>query len=92
MVCVCPFAHTCVWPSVCQVTYLVQAQVGGSLPRAFLNTRIKSTLSVVRNMQDKFERKGKVVDAEMRSTFPLPPLLAELSDEQRAIVENCRAT
>ena len=41
-------------------------------------------------MQDKFERKGKVVDAEMRSAFPLPPPLAELSDEQKRVVESCR--
>jgi len=59
-----------VWPSVCQITYLVQAQVGGSLPRAFLNTRIKRTLAVVHNMQDKFERKGKVVDGQLRATLP----------------------
>ena len=90
MLCVCPFAHTCVWPSVCQVTYLVQGQVGGSLPRALLNTRIKSTLATVHNMQDKFERKGKVVDAEMRSAFPLPPPLSELNDEQKLVVESCR--
>jgi len=88
--CVCPFAHTCVWPSVCQVTYLIQAQVGGSLPRALINTRLQSTLSLVDRMQDKFERKGKVVDAEMRSAFPLPPPLAELNDEQKLVVESCR--
>jgi len=34
-------------------------------------------------MQDKFERKGKVVDAEMHSAFPSPPPLAERNDEQR---------
>jgi len=41
-------------------------------------------------MQDKFERKGKVVDAEMRSAFPLPPPLAELNDEQKLVVESCQ--
>jgi len=41
-------------------------------------------------MQDKFERKGKVVDAEMRSASPLPPPLAELNDEQKLVVESCR--
>jgi len=79
-----------VWPSVCQVTYLVQAQVGGSLPLALLNTRIKSTLATVHNMQDKFERKGTAVDAEMRFAFPLPSPLAELNDEQKLVVESCR--
>ena len=41
-------------------------------------------------MQDKFERKGAVVDAETRSTFPLPPPLAELNDEQKLVFEGCR--
>ena len=64
--------------------------MGGSLPQALLNTRIKSTLSLVQEIQDKFERKGKVVDAEMRSAFPSPPPLAELNDEQKLVVESCR--
>ena len=57
------------WPSVCQVTYLVQAQLGGSLPQAVLNTRIKSTLSTVHRMQDKFARNGKVVDEQVRAAL-----------------------
>ena len=52
--------------------------------------KIKQTLGTVQNMQTKFERKGKVVDAEMRSAFPLPPPLAELNDEQKLVVESCR--
>ena len=71
MLCECaPLLTVCVWPSVCQITYLVQAQLGGSLPRGLMNKRIKSTLAAVRNMQDKFERKGKVVDGQLRAAFP----------------------
>ena len=79
-----PFAHTCVWPSVCQVTYLVQAQLRGSIPQSLPVTRIKSTLSAVHNMQDKFSRNGKVVDGQVRVAtmeFDIPlegELLSEL--------------
>jgi len=78
-------------PSVCQVTYVVQSNLGGSIPKAVIASRTKRTLGYVQEMQAKFERKGKVVDAEMRSAFPLPPPLAELNDEQKLVVENCRA-
>jgi len=74
-----------------QITYLVQAQLNGIIPRALLNTRIKSTLSTVLTMQDKFERPPRVVDAEMQALFPLPPLLDSLDDDQKAIVSSCRA-
>ena len=78
------------WPSVCQITFVVQAQLGGSLPRALINKRIKSTLSVVHDMQGKFARNGKVVDWEVRATFPRPPRLANLSIEQSNIVAEGR--
>jgi len=77
-------------PSVCRVTYVAQAELGGSIPIALVNLRVKSNLKQVHRLQDKFERKGKVVDAEMRSAFPLPPPLAELNEEQKGVVESCR--
>jgi len=77
-------------PSVCQVTYVAQAELGGSIPTALLNLRVKSNLKQIQRLQDKFERNGKVVDAEMVSAFPSPPPFAELNDEQKAIVESCR--
>jgi len=76
-------------PSVCQVTYLLQISLGGSIPKAFMTSRTKQALGSVQEMQAKFERKVKVVDAEMRSAFPLPPPLAELNDEQKLVVESC---
>jgi len=78
-------------PSVCQVTYVVQANLGGSIPKVVMAFRTKQTLGSVEEMQAKFEREGKIVDAEMRSAFPLPPPLAELNDDQKLVVENCRA-
>ena len=82
------------WPSVCQVTSLVQAQLGGSLPRALLNTRIKSTLSTVRNMQDKFARNGKVVDGQVRAALVILDTLPkedDLTPEQLALYRQSRA-
>ena len=78
-------------PSVCEVTYLVQGELGGSIPAALLNARIKSMLSSVRKMQVKFARNGKLVDKEMRDVFASPPPLAELSEEQMSVVEDCRS-
>jgi len=78
-------------PSVCKVTYVVQANLGGAIPQAVIAFKTKQTLGSVQEMQAKFERKGMVVDAEMRSAFPLPPPLAELNDEQKLVVESCRA-
>ena len=93
-VCICP---VCAFPNIfslththSQITYLVQAQLNGSIPRALLNTRIQSTLSAVLTIQDKFERPPRVVDAEMREAFMDPPLLDSLDDEQKAIVLDCR--
>jgi len=78
-------------PSVCQVTYMAQAELGGSIPTAILNARIKTTLGVVQTMQVKFARNGKLVDKEMRDVFASPPPLAELSEEQMSVVEDCRS-
>ena len=77
--------------SVCQVTYLVQADLGGSIPSAFINTGLKNNLGVVQAMQIKFARNGKLVDKEMRDVFASPPPLAELSEEQMSVVEDCRS-
>jgi len=77
-------------PSVCEVTYLVQAELGGSIPSALLNAGVKDTLGLVQTMQIKFARNGKLVDKEMRDVFASPPPLAELSEEQTAVFESCR--
>ena len=77
-------------PNVCEVTYVVQVQLSGSIPNELLAMRRKKTLSLVQTVQDKYERKGRIVDAEMRAAFPNPPPLAELNEEQRSVVEGCR--
>ena len=75
-------------PTICELTYVMCVKLGGSIPKEVLSLRKKQTLSVVQSTQDRYERKGEIADAEMRSAFPSPPPLAELDDEQRAIVEN----
>jgi len=77
--------------SVCQVTYLVQAELGGSIPSAIINAGIKDNLGLVQTMQVRFARNGKLVDKEMRDVFASPPPLAELSEEQMSVVEECRS-
>jgi len=78
-------------PSVCQITYVAQVRVGGSIPKRLLNLRMKESLKLVHTIQDQFLRKGKEVDAEMRGAFKDPPTFARLSEEQAAIVESCRS-
>ena len=78
-------------PSVCQVTYLGQAELGGSIPSAIINASIKDTLGLVQTMQVKLARNGKLVDKEMRNVFASPPPLVELSEELRSVVEDCRS-
>jgi len=73
-----PFA-----PNACQVTYVVAVSLGGSIPQALLNSRIKNTINTVQNVQRRFERSGNVVDKEMRAAFAFPPALAALKKEQR---------
>ena len=77
--------------SVCHVTYVVQAELGGSIPSALMITRIRDTLGNAQKMQVKFARNGKLVDKEMRDVFASPPPLAELSEEQMSVVKGCRS-
>jgi len=78
-------------PSVCQVAYVVQANLGGSIPKAVTASRVKRTLGTVQKMQAKYERKGAVVDAEMRSAFPLQPQIEQLGAGQKQVMESCRS-
>ena len=59
--------------SVCQVTFLVRAELGGSIPSAIINAGLKGNLGIVQTTQVKFARNGKLVDKEMRDVFASPP-------------------
>jgi len=78
-------------PKVCEITYVNQVHLKGSIPKELLALRKKQALGLVYKIQSKYERNGAVVDAEMRAAFPSPPPLTGLDDEQRAIVDCCRA-
>jgi len=78
-------------PSVCRITYLIQGDLGGSIPRAIMNMRLKSMLRTLQRIQDGFSRKEALVDAEMRDAFPAPPPLVDLNGEQREVIEDGRA-
>ena len=77
-------------PNISSVTLVQQGSVGGSIPSWVLDKSVKSTLNVLKRLEDKYQRNGAKVDAEMRAAFPLPlPALSELSREQKRVVNAC---
>ena len=50
---------------VCRVTYAGQLDVGGRIPTALMDTQISYALALVTDIYEKFERRGKDVDAEV---------------------------
>ncbi|GMI42593.1 hypothetical protein TeGR_g11447 [Tetraparma gracilis] len=76
-------------PNVCRVTLVAQGSLGGSFTKQAMAWAVKSTLSMVKRLQDKYMRNGAKVDAEMRGAFPAPPLRRSLTSEQDALVARC---
>jgi len=76
---------------LCRATLIQQGELGGSIPLWVLNSRIKSTLSLVDNIRSRSQRNGHLVDAEVRAAFPLPPRLDQLDEEQTLVVALCVA-
>ncbi|GMI35859.1 hypothetical protein TeGR_g6190, partial [Tetraparma gracilis] len=76
-------------PNVCRVTMVAQGSLGGSFTKQAMAWAVKSTLSMVKSLQDKYMRNGAKVDAEMRAAFPAPPPRGNLTSEQDAIVARC---
>ncbi|GMI24455.1 hypothetical protein TeGR_g1129 [Tetraparma gracilis] len=50
-----------------------------------MSSLIKYSLDFVKQVQDKYERSGKAVDAELRFKFPAPP--SEFQEDQAQVVE-----
>ena len=69
-------------PNVCRVTMVAQGSLGGSFTKQAMAWGIKSTLGMMKTLQDKYMRNGAKVDAEMRAAFPAPPLRRSLTSEQ----------
>ena len=78
-------------PNVCRATLIQQGSVGGIIPQWVLNMTLKSTLSFAGDIRVRSLRNGHLVDAEVRATFPFPPRLDELDEEQTLIVARCVA-
>ena len=70
-------------PQVTRMTYCVQADMGGSIPQFLLNSFVGSSLKIVQHAYDKFERRGRIVNEEMRKEFiKCIPSAPSLSDSQ----------
>ncbi|GMI29650.1 hypothetical protein TeGR_g12760, partial [Tetraparma gracilis] len=78
-------------PAVCEVTFLEEYELPSQLPSWVLSRRMKKELDFAKGVQDKFQRGGRLVDAELRSAFPQPPAISKLSKEQDKIVKSCLA-
>ena len=65
-----------------------RTQPGGMIPRWVVDLQIKKSLESVDKTRERHVRNGKAVDDEYRSTFPAPPLLSSLTEEQQSIVSN----
>jgi len=74
-------------PTICDVTYVASAHLGGSISTELITMRKKQTLSLLRTVQDKHERNSKVVDQEMRKAFERPPRVEELDEGQMEVVD-----
>jgi hypothetical protein len=69
-------------PNVCRVTLVAQGSLGGSFTKQAMAWAVKSTLGMVKKLQDKYMRNGAKVDAEMRGAFSAPPPRRSLTSEQ----------
>ncbi|GMI30183.1 hypothetical protein TeGR_g3207, partial [Tetraparma gracilis] len=76
-------------PSVCRVELVINVDMGGSIPQLAQRWSMKRVLGPVATIQDRFERNGREVDADLRSAFHQPPLLKNLNDDQTRVVQRC---
>ncbi|GMI28709.1 hypothetical protein TeGR_g6547, partial [Tetraparma gracilis] len=79
-----------VTPNSCELTCIQQGDPGGMIPRWVVDLQIKKSLESVDKTRERHVRNGKAVDDEYRSTFPAPPLLSSLTEEQQSIVTSCK--
>ncbi|GMI35149.1 hypothetical protein TeGR_g2654, partial [Tetraparma gracilis] len=77
--------------NVCRVTLVFQGDVKGKIPVLARDWSVKSMLTILDIVRDRFEREGKAVDAELRAALPPPPSLSELGDDARRVVRSCLA-
>ena len=68
--------------------------LGGSIPTKIIEWKLPQQLRWVRDMQESLQRKGKVVDAEIRMAMAARMMRPEaihryLNEEQQRFVEQC---
>jgi hypothetical protein len=68
--------------NVCRITLVGHGDAGGNIGKQAMAWGIKTMLSVVSLLQDKYIRNGAKVDAETRGAFPAPPPRSSLTSEQ----------
>jgi hypothetical protein len=72
--------------NICRVHFVGQGTLGGSVPDFAMKWTIRFSLDTVKNLQTRYMRDGKKVDAELRRMLPGPPKLELLSEEQKEFV------
>ena len=77
--------------NVCEATYVTQGRAGGLLPFFVINAMGRKVLNATSNIQMKYIRNGRVVDGELRATFPPPPPLDDLTAEQTTVMSTCQS-
>jgi hypothetical protein len=85
------FRFTPLAANVCRATFVFQLTAGGKIPVRVMNFGVKKALGLTEELRDEHERNGKAVDAELRGSFPPPPLLQHLNEEQTRIAHSCLA-
>ena len=76
---------------MCRATLIQQGEAGGIIPLWVLNLTVKRALSFADEIRTRSLRKGRVVDAEVRDSFSLPPRIEQLDEKQTQVVDSCRA-
>ena len=86
---VCPVKDA---PDICSVSVVYQSVLRGSVSAyQYVSSYFaKTDLAVITQLADKFERNARVVDDEMRKATMPPPPIDELTDEQKALIDDGR--
>jgi len=78
-------------PRVTRMAFIQQVNMGGSIPVFLLNSLIPYASSIVQQMVDRFKRRGKEVDFEIRVSFISKiNTVPALTDDQQRLVERCK--
>ncbi len=83
-------------PDICELTYIVSADLGGHIPLKIIEWKIPNQLKWVSSFQENHQRKNKMVDIELRKAMALQMKASSafqqrnLSEEQRTLLTSCQ--